>query len=112
RDYSRRFRQSLSVKAVQSGLHALEEFAGAGMAREKDRDQRAIREGVTAAVVTMFSFPSFAALRDLPCRRRPNASATQTANTSSAAVTPACRRRKRPMMLGRSYPRMGRAVLI
>ncbi len=42
-----RFRQSLSVKAVQSGFHALEEAAGAGMAREAQQHQRAVREGVT-----------------------------------------------------------------
>ena len=45
-----RFRQPLSVKAVQSGVHALEEPAGAGMAGEAQQDRRAVREGVSGAV--------------------------------------------------------------
>ena len=46
-----RLRQPLSVEAVQSGIHALEEPAGAGMAGEADQDRRAVREGVTCAVI-------------------------------------------------------------
>ena len=46
-----RFRQPLSVKAVQSGVHALEEPAGAGMAGEAHQDRRAVREGVSGSFV-------------------------------------------------------------
>ena len=49
RHHPRRFRQPLSVKAVQSGIHALEEPAGAGMAGEAHRDRRAVREGVSGS---------------------------------------------------------------
>ena len=46
RHHPRRFRQPLSVKAVQSGLHALEEPARAGVAGEAQHDRPAVREGV------------------------------------------------------------------
>ena len=41
-----RFRRPLSVEAVQSGVHAREEPAGAGMAGEAQQDRAAVREGV------------------------------------------------------------------
>ena len=41
-----RFRRPLPVKTVQSGVHALEKPAGAGMAGEAQQDRRAVREGV------------------------------------------------------------------
>ena len=40
------YRRPLSVKAVQSGVHAREEPAGAGMAGEAPEDRPAVREGV------------------------------------------------------------------
>ena len=49
RHHPLRFRQPLSVKTVQSGIHALEEPAGAGMAGKAQQDRRAVREGVRAA---------------------------------------------------------------
>ena len=47
RDRTVRLRHALSVEAVQPGFHAFEEPAGAGMAGAKERDQAAVREGVT-----------------------------------------------------------------
>src|SRR6266496_1856474 len=46
RHHTRRFRQLLSIKAVQSGIHALEESSRAGMAGEAQQDQTAVREGM------------------------------------------------------------------
>ena len=42
----RRLRQPLSVETVQSGLHALEEPAGAGVAGEADEDRHPVREEI------------------------------------------------------------------
>ena len=43
RDHPVRFRKPLSVKTVQSGVHALEKPAGAGLAGEAQQDRRAVR---------------------------------------------------------------------
>ena len=46
RDDPLRFRKSLPVEAVQSGIHAVEEPAGAGMAGKAQQDRRAVCKAV------------------------------------------------------------------